>query len=222
MVHDGGDRPGRGTGLDAGICAGPVTGPVTGPGAGPVTGPVAPADTVAPGGGAAGSGPGAGPQTGRGIAGGGPPDPGPGSGREGRRAVAPAPPPPPRAVHGTGKRVLVIDDEPNISEAIRFILRRDGWSVAMHATGAGALERILAEAPDLVILDLMLPGQSGLEILQALRLSQGLERLPVILLTARGQAATRDLAQGYGASLFMAKPFANAELLAAVRQLVGV
>lgn len=124
--------------------------------------------------------------------------------------------------HGIGRRVLVIEDEPNISEAIRFILRRDGWGVATHATGDGALDRIRAEAPDLVILDLMLPGQSGLDILQDLRRDPALARLPVILLTARGQAATRELAQDCGASLFMAKPFGNGALLAAVRQLVGV
>jgi len=123
---------------------------------------------------------------------------------------------------GAGRRVLVIEDEPNISEAIRFILRRDGWSVTTHDTGEGALARITQEHPDLVILDVMLPGQSGLDILHALRSQPGFEGLPVILLTARHQAATRELAQGYGASMFMAKPFANADLLAAVRQLVGV
>jgi two-component system, OmpR family, response regulator len=127
-----------------------------------------------------------------------------------------------RPGHGAGRSVLVIEDEPNISEAIRFILRRDGWAVATHATGDGAVSRIEAESPDLVILDLMLPGQSGLDILQDLRRRPGHARLPVILLTARGQAATREMAQDCGASLFMAKPFANAELLAAVRQLVGV
>ena len=127
-----------------------------------------------------------------------------------------------RPGHGAGRLVLVIEDEPNISEAIRFILRRDGWGVATHATGEGALARIESEAPDLVILDLMLPGQSGLDILQDLRRRPALARLPVILLTARGQASTREMAQDVGASLFMAKPFANAELLAAVRQLVGV
>lgn len=124
--------------------------------------------------------------------------------------------------HGTGRRVLVIEDEPNISEAIRFILRRDGWNVGTHDSGDGALARILADAPDLVILDVMLPGQSGLDILQSLRANPMHDKLPVILLTARGQAATREMAQESGASLFMAKPFSNADLLAAVRQLVGV
>ncbi len=128
----------------------------------------------------------------------------------------------PRLGHGGGRRVLVVEDEANISEAIRFILRRDGWTVAIEDSGAEALARIIAAPPDLVILDVMLPGLSGFEILRALRAQPSTQTLPVILLTARGGAAARELARDAGASMFMAKPFANADLLAAVRQLVGV
>jgi DNA-binding response OmpR family regulator len=123
--------------------------------------------------------------------------------------------------HGQGRLVLVLEDEPNISEAIRFILRRDGWNVLSRADGADALNLIEAEAPALLILDVMLPGQSGLDILQTIRAHPELADLPVIVLTAKGQAADRDRAMRSGASLYMAKPFANSELLAAVRQLVG-
>lgn len=124
--------------------------------------------------------------------------------------------------HGAGRRVLVIEDEANISEAIRFILRRDGWSVSVHDSGHGALQAIETQGPDLVILDVMLPGDSGFDILRGLRRLPGTATLPVILLTARGGSAARDHAREAGASMFMAKPFANADLLAAVRQLVGV
>ncbi len=123
--------------------------------------------------------------------------------------------------HGAGRVVLVIEDEPNISEAIRFILRRDGWAVQTHADGLDALQRIEAAKPDLVILDVMLPGRSGFDILQAMRGHAALRAVPVLMLTAKGQTADRDLAMRAGASLFMAKPFSNAELLAAVRQLAG-
>jgi DNA-binding response OmpR family regulator len=126
-----------------------------------------------------------------------------------------------RAGHGEGRLVLVLEDEPNISEAIRFILRRDGWDVLSHGDGQGALALIEARRPALVILDVMLPGQSGLDILQAIRSRPAVAALPVIVLTAKGHAADRDRAMRSGASLYMAKPFANAELLAAVRQLVG-
>jgi DNA-binding response OmpR family regulator len=124
--------------------------------------------------------------------------------------------------HGAGRQVLVIEDESNISEAIRFILRRDGWTVAIHASGTGALEAIERLQPHLVILDVMLPGESGYDILRGLRRLPIGATLPVLLLTARGGHAARDLAREAGATMFMAKPFANADLLAAVRQLVGV
>ncbi|MCC5969352.1 MAG: response regulator [Pararhodobacter sp.] len=122
---------------------------------------------------------------------------------------------------GGGRAVLVIEDEPNISEAIRFILRRDGWMVMTHADGHDALDKIEAVRPALVILDVMLPGRSGFEILRAMRELAALRLVPVLMLTAKGQSADRDLAMQAGASLFMAKPFSNTELLASVRQLVG-
>lgn len=114
---------------------------------------------------------------------------------------------------------LVIEDEPNIAEAIRFILARDGWEVLTHARGNDALARIEAVAPQLLILDVMLPGQNGMEILQALRNHPLFVALPVIILTARGQMTDRDAALRNGASLFMAKPFSNADLLEAARRL---
>lgn len=123
--------------------------------------------------------------------------------------------------HGAGRHVLVVEDEPNISEAIRFILRRDGWAVTVYGSGNGALEQVAALAPHLVILDVMLPGVSGLDILRGLRGQRETADLPVILLTAKGSAQVRETARAAGASMFMAKPFANADLLAAVRQLVG-
>ena len=126
------------------------------------------------------------------------------------------------AGHGAGRSVLVVEDEPNISEAIRFILRRDGWAVTVLDSGERAMATIQQARPDLVILDVMLPGVSGFDVLRAIRADGVVRDLPVIMLTAKGQAAARDLARDSGASLFMAKPFANAELLAAVRQLAGV
>jgi two-component system, OmpR family, response regulator len=117
------------------------------------------------------------------------------------------------------RRVLLIEDEPNITEAIRFLLTRDGWQVMTHADGADAVEVISNENPDLVILDLMLPGKSGMEILRELRDLEGMEKLPVLMLTARGQSRDREMAEKAGVSRFMTKPFSNAEVLTAVRDL---
>lgn len=119
-----------------------------------------------------------------------------------------------------GKRVLVIEDEPNIIEAINFILSRDGWSVDTHSNGHDAVDVVLAKAPNLVILDVMLPGRSGYDILKDLRAHPKTAELPVLMLTARGQNKDRDMAERLGASCFMTKPFSNAEVLEALRSLV--
>jgi len=114
---------------------------------------------------------------------------------------------------------MLVEDEPNITEAIRFLLTRDGWEVATHADGTDAVEVIQAAKPDLVILDVMLPGKSGMEILTDLRAIEELSGLPVLMLTARGQSRDRDLAEKAGVSRFMTKPFSNSEVLTAVRDL---
>lgn len=119
-----------------------------------------------------------------------------------------------------GKHVLVIEDEPNIIEAISFILSRDGWTVDTHSNGHDAVDVVRAKAPDLIILDVMLPGKSGYDILTELRALTETAELPVLMLTARGQTKDRDLAEKIGASRFMTKPFSNAEVLEALRELV--
>ena len=118
------------------------------------------------------------------------------------------------------RHVLLIEDEPNIIEAIRFLLSRDGWRVDTHADGTDAVEVIRRVAPDLVILDMMLPGKSGMDILTDLRALADFRELPVLMLTARGQTRDRDMAERAGVSRFMTKPFSNAEVLGAVRDLV--
>ncbi len=117
--------------------------------------------------------------------------------------------------------VLLIEDEPNIAEAIRFLLLRDGWQVTVLSTGQGAMHEIQSHGPDLVILDLMLPGQSGLDILREVRASANFATLPVLMLTAKGQDRDREAALAAGVSDFMTKPFDNGQMRAAVRALLG-
>lgn len=118
------------------------------------------------------------------------------------------------------KRVLLIEDEPNIIEAISFILSRDGWTVHTHADGETAMTKVRATPPDLIILDVMLPGRSGFDILRDLRADPKTQATPVMMLTARGQAKDRELATRLGASQFMTKPFSNAEVRDTVRALM--
>ncbi len=117
------------------------------------------------------------------------------------------------------RHVLLIEDEPNIAEAIRFLLTRDGIEVSHLAEGDGVQDAVRARRPDLVILDHMLPGLSGLEVLAALRADPATRDVPVMMLTARGR--DREAATRAGADRFMSKPFSNAEILAEVRAMLG-
>jgi len=117
------------------------------------------------------------------------------------------------------RHVLLVEDEPNIAEAIRFILARDGLRVSHLAEGTGVIERVGLDRPDLIILDHMLPGASGLEILGALRADPATAAIPVMILTARGR--DRAMAERAGADRFMSKPFSNAEILAEVRAMLA-
>lgn len=120
-----------------------------------------------------------------------------------------------------GRRVLLIEDEPNIIEALSFILTRDGWTVHTHQDGATAAARVKSGAPEVVVLDAMLPGRSGFDILRDIRADPDTAAVPILMLTARGQEKDRDLALRLGATEFMTKPFANAEVVAEVRRLAG-
>ena len=116
-------------------------------------------------------------------------------------------------------RVLLIGDEPNIIEAINFILSREGYDVVTHANGHDAMHAVRGRAPDMIILDVMLPGRSGFEILEDIRADQAFADTPVLMLTARGQTRDRELAEKLGVSKFMTKPFVNSEVLETVRTL---
>ena len=116
-----------------------------------------------------------------------------------------------------GGRVLLIEDEINIFEAISFILSRDGWEVRGHGNGATALEEIARSRPDVLVLDVMLPGRSGLDILRDLRGAAETADLPVLMLTAKGQSKDRDLALALGANAYLTKPFSNSEMVATLR-----
>ncbi|MEM1073615.1 MAG: response regulator [Pseudomonadota bacterium] len=121
-----------------------------------------------------------------------------------------------------GKHVLLVEDETNIIEAMRFLLSREGWQVDTHENGADATEVIRSLKPDLVVLDVMLPGRNGFEILEDLRRDTETANLPVLMLTARGQSRDREMAEKAGVSRFMTKPFSNSEVLTAVRDLLYV
>ena len=118
------------------------------------------------------------------------------------------------------KSVVIIEDEPYIVEALSFLLEREGLTVSSYSDGAGSVDFIANHSPDLVILDIMLPNVSGMQILEEIRRSQKLSELPVLMLTAKGQKKDQLAAEDAGVSLFMTKPFANDELVANVWELL--
>ncbi len=120
------------------------------------------------------------------------------------------------------QKVLLIEDEPHIVAALRFLLQREGLSVSDHDNGADALDRIRSIKPNLVILDIMLPGKTGMQVLEEIRDDAQLKDLPVLMLTAKGQRKDREAAETAGASLFMTKPFANQDILQNVKKLLQI
>ena len=113
------------------------------------------------------------------------------------------------------KRILVIEDEPSLSMAIRDELEFEGFESSFVEYGIAGLDRILVEMPDLVILDLMLPGKSGFEICREVR-GRGMDT-PIIMLTARAQEVDRVRGLELGADDYVIKPFSLAELVARIR-----
>src|SRR5262249_31271301 len=109
--------------------------------------------------------------------------------------------------------VMVIEDEKEIRDLVRYNLERAGFRVATAADGEAGLERAFAARPDAVVLDLMLPGRSGLEILRELRGEPATRDVPVVLLTARGAEMDKLLGFEHGADDYITKPFSTRELV---------
>lgn len=124
-------------------------------------------------------------------------------------------PPYARAV---GQRILVVDDDPTVSDVVRRYLEHAGLTVALAADGPAALAMFDRERPDLVVLDLMLPGVDGLEVCRRLRARAG--EVPIVMLTARGDEADRVLGLQLGADDYVTKPFSPRELTLRVQSVL--
>ena len=114
----------------------------------------------------------------------------------------------------TNQTILVVDDEETIREVVRRYLERDGFNVIEAADGFEALDAIRSEPPDLMVLDLMLPGIDGLSLTQHIRQDR---QIPIIMLTAKGEANDRIRGLDTGADDYIAKPFSPQEVVSRVR-----
>ncbi len=112
--------------------------------------------------------------------------------------------------------VLVVDDEPTIGEVVSRYLERAGYEARVARDGPSALEEVNRLGPDLIVLDLMLPGLDGLEVMRRIRERDG-DRTPIIVLTAKGEELDRVVGLSRGADDYVVKPFSPAELLARVQ-----
>ncbi len=116
--------------------------------------------------------------------------------------------------------VLIAEDEPSILKSLDFILRRAGWTIESATDGDAALSAVRRNRPRVLVLDVMLPKRSGFDVLKQIRADALLSGLPVLILTAKGQAQDRRIAEDLGADGFVTKPYANAEVVDAVRALM--
>jgi phosphate regulon transcriptional regulator PhoB len=118
------------------------------------------------------------------------------------------------------KRVLIIEDDRDIVELVRYNLANEGFQVSAAFDGGTGLSTLKKTPPDLLLLDLMLPKLSGLEICREIRKDDSLNRLPILMLTARGEEADRVVGLEMGADDYVTKPFSPRELLARVKALL--
>jgi phosphate regulon transcriptional regulator PhoB len=118
------------------------------------------------------------------------------------------------------KRILIIEDDKATSELIRESLQDEGFDVVAMADGATGLAQVRKAPPDILLLDLMLPKLSGLEVCKQIRTDPSLNRLPILMLTARGDESDRVVGLELGADDYVVKPFSPRELLARVRALL--
>lgn len=119
-------------------------------------------------------------------------------------------------------KILVVDDEEAISLALEFLLQRAGYEVAVARDGVEALEKIAAWRPDLVLLDIMMPGKDGFEVCQTVREMSDLTPQPkIVMLTAKGREIERTKGLAVGADDYVVKPFSTEELLRRIAQHLG-
>jgi DNA-binding response OmpR family regulator len=121
---------------------------------------------------------------------------------------------------GLQRSVLVVDDEPNIVLSIEFLLRQAGYEVRTARDGHAALQAVAERAPDLILLDVMLPGRNGYEVCQSIRES-GRSDMKIIMLTAKSRDAEQEKGLALGADEYVTKPFSTTDLMDRVRRMLG-
>lgn len=118
------------------------------------------------------------------------------------------------------KQILIVDDEPNVVIPIQFLLEQSGYGVIIAENGEDALELIYQYKPDLVLLDIMLPGIDGYEVCEIVRLNPNYRNVKIIFLTAKGREEEIAKGMALGADAYITKPFSNNTLVAKIEELL--
>jgi len=120
------------------------------------------------------------------------------------------------------KKILIVDDEPNIVISLEFLMKKEGFEVAVAADGEEALAKVASFDPDLILLDVMMPKKSGYEVCEALRADLSHGGLLIVMLTAKGRDTEVAKGLAIGADAYVTKPFSTKDLVAKVKSMLGV
>ncbi|WP_371322662.1 response regulator [Dechloromonas sp. ZY10] len=119
------------------------------------------------------------------------------------------------------KKILIVDDEPNIVISLEFLMKKEGFEVAVAGDGEEALSKAASFAPDLVLLDVMMPKKSGFEVCEALRADPEKSGLRIVMLTAKGRETEVAKGLALGANAYVTKPFSTKDLVAKVKEMLA-
>jgi CheY-like chemotaxis protein len=119
------------------------------------------------------------------------------------------------------RKVLIVDDEPHMLRVTELSIKKGNYAIVIARNGREAVELAAREKPDLIVMDVIMPEMDGLTALKHLKASPDTAGIPVIMLTVRGHALTRQQAEEAGAAIFLTKPFSPTQLLAEARKLLG-
>lgn len=120
------------------------------------------------------------------------------------------------------KKILIVDDEPNIVISLEYLMKKEGFAVAVANDGDAALALAAEFRPDLVLLDVMMPKKSGYEVCQQMRSDAALADVKVLMLTAKGRESEVAKGVALGADAYVTKPFSTKELVLRVKSLLGL
>lgn len=120
------------------------------------------------------------------------------------------------------KKILIVDDEPNIVISLEFLMKKEGFQVAVAGDGEEALAKVASFEPDLVLLDVMMPKKSGFEVCEVLRADPARAALQIVMLTAKGRDTEVAKGLAMGANAYVTKPFSTKDLVAQVKTMLGL